>query len=261
MADIVEQVSADAVSRLRRSSGEVANELREAYNDFFQILHERVINDPDMFSAMDGTPSIFKGSGLSTNSWKAVTPKWFDQKEKAQKAGSFRALNFYHGVTESMIGAGFSRRSRKGRFKKRRSRLSFDMFIQSLAMNSAQNVSDVFGPLKIAYSIERPDKGKVQLTMVDDAVKVIRQWKPKGSGFAKAIDGTIIKTSITAFPKVAGLTSERSVINYMIKKTGHKEQWVKVLGNGETEIRAILLPLINWYLKSQFILLMEERFG
>lgn len=262
-ASLREQVAAEAVKRLKGTSGEVAQELREAYDDFFQILHEYVLNDPTLNAADDDTPRLFQNSGISTPKWQGVSPQWFKQKEKAAAAGDSRALNFYHGVTESMVGSAFARRTRKGRFKKRRSTLSFDQYIQSLAMSRGQAVQGFFGPMKLAYSLTRPDGGKVSLKQIDDVIIEIRQFKPKGRGQVIPIDGTVIHTTITAFPKVDRMIDERSVIAHMMRTGGNREQWVKVVGGtGDNyRIRAIILPLINWYVKRKFIDLLEERFG
>lgn len=261
-ASVREQIAADAVKRLKGTSGEVAGELQEAYNDFFQILHEYVLNDPTLNAADDDSPRLFRNSGVGMPKWEAVSPRWFQQKEKAAAAGDSRALTFYHGVTESMIGAGFGRRTRKGRFKKRRTNVSFDQYIQSLAMSQGEAVQGFFGPMKVAYSLTRPDGGKVSLKQVDDAITEIRQFKPKGRGQAFAIDGTTVKTTITAFPKVDRILDERSAIAHMMQTGGHREQWVKVVGSTKSNyrIRAIILPLINWYVKRKFIDLLEERF-
>lgn len=260
-ASLREQVAAEAVKRLKGTSGEVAQELQEAYNDFFQILHERVLNDPTLNAADDDSPRLFQNSGVGMPKWEAVTPQWFKQKQKASAAGDSRALNFYHGVTESAIGAGFGRRTRKGRFKKRRTNISFDQYIQSLAMSQGEAVQGFFGPMKVAYSLTRPDGGKVSLKQIDDVITEIRQFNRKGR-FAMALDGTVIKTTITAFPKMDRMIDERSVIAHMMRTGGNREQWVKVVGGTRDNyrIRAIILPLINWYVKRRFIDLLEERF-
>lgn len=252
-----EKVAADAVKRLRRTSVEVAQELRESYSDFFQVMHERVLNSSNMDASSASLPAIFKGSEIAMRPWHAVTPKWYDQKFKAYGGGDFRATEFYHGLTESLTQ---TRRTRKGRFKKKRTSLSLDQFIQSLAMSGESAVSGFFGPMKVAYDLVRPDKGVVHLTQIDDAVSVIRQWAPNGR-FTSAIDGTIIRTTITAFPKLVGIQNEEMLLQLMESVSGHREQWVKIRGSkGVNRIRAVILPLVNWYMKRNFHLLLEERF-
>ncbi len=252
-----EQVAADAVKRLRQTSKEVAEELRGSYSDFFQVLHERVLNSASMDAARAGLPAIFKGSEIAMRPWHAVTPRWHDQKSKAYEAGDFRALDFYHGVTDALVQ---TRRNRRGQFKKKRSNLSLDQFIQSLAMGGETVVSGFFGPMKIAYEVSRPDKGVVHLTQINDAVSVIRQWAPNNR-FTSSIDGTVIKTTITAFPKLLGINNEAMLLTLMESVSGHREQWVKIRGSkGVNRIRAVILPLVNWYMKRNFHLLLEERF-
>lgn len=262
-ASLREQISAEAVRRLKGTSGEVLGELQESYNDFFQILHEYILNDPTLNAADDATPRLFANSGIGTPNWQAVEPQWFKQKERAARSGDSRSLNYYHGLTNSMVGAGFGRRTRKGRFKKRRSTLSFDQYIQSLAMSQGEAVQGFFGPMKVAYALTRPDGGKVSVKQLDDVIKEIRQFKPKGRGQVLPIDGTVIHTTVTAFPKVDRIIDERSVIAHMMRTGGYREQWVKVVGSTRSNyrIRAIILPLINWYVKRKFIDLLEERFG
>ena len=262
-ATIQERITADAVKRLQKTTEEVAVELKDSYSDFFQVLHRSVLNDPAMNAADSGTPAIFQGAGIPMRPWHAVTPRWFIQKEKAAKQGGFRSLNFYHGVTDSLV---VSRRTRKGRFKKKRSNLSFDQFIQSLAMGGEEVTQGFFGPMKIAYSLVRPDKGEVKITQLNDAIVQIRQRRLTGQGnksvFAGPLDNTIIRTTITAFPRIEGMLDEKRLVDYMARISGHPEQWQKVTGTGRSNwrIRPIILPLVNWYMKANFRLLLEERF-
>lgn len=246
------------MKRLRQTSNEVARELRESYSDFFQVMHERVLNSPDMDASSAGVPAIFKGSGIAVRPWHAVSDRWYTQKFKAYGNGDSRATNFYQGLTNSLIE---TRRTRKGRFKKKRTNLSLDQFVQSLAMGGESVVSGFFGPMKVAYEVSRPDKGVVHLTQIGDAVSVIRQWAPNGR-FTSALDGTIIKTTITAFPKLVGVQNEEQLLRLMESVSGYRDQWVKIRGSkGSNRIRAVILPLVNWYMKRNFHLLMEERFG
>ena len=121
-----------------------------------------------------------------------------------------------------------------------------------------------FGPMKLAYSLKRPDGGKVTLKTLDDAVTVLRQHRPstrgEGQVFASAIDGTIVTAVVTAFPKLTEGWDENSLIAYMNSQSSGSEekQWFKE-GQG-AHLRPILVPLIAYYTQYLFQLILKDRF-
>lgn len=260
-----EQVTKDALKKAESLTREVTSELNDSYGDFFHNLSTYVLNDKGANAADSYLPRIFSTSGVAMPKWKAVSPRWFEQKEKAAKKGDPQALQFYHGVTTAAVQA---TRDRKGRFKKRsaRSRFPFSLYIQSLEMGGLETVEGLFGKMKVNYSVIRPDKGVVKLQNLDGAIKVIQQRRPTGQGnksvIAGFLDGTVIRTEITAFPSLAGLNNEKQIVQKLAVITGDKDQWRKVTGTGKPNhpVRPVILPLINWYLKVNFRLMLEERF-
>jgi len=260
-----EQVTAFAVGRLKKTSSVAAQDVREVYGDFFQTMHERVLNDPAISDGNSAAlPSLFRNSGIAMRPWHALSDRWMAQKERvAEKSGDLSSYAFYKGITSALAGTTFSGKGKKRKGGKKRSSLSLDMFIQSLAMGGNETVEGFFGPVKLAYSLERPDKGKTQIVTLDSAITTVRQWKPKGSGtgFIKAMDGTVLTVTITAFPNVEGMLNDRALIGYMISKSGYKEQWFKLVGGSRNNrMRPVLLPLINWYAKVKLKQTIEGSF-
>lgn len=258
---VVEEISADAVKRVKATSVKLAKELGDSYGDFFDRLHEDVLNDDSIsFALAPALPSFFVG-----RKWPRVSDQWFKQKEKAKKAGDAKALYFYHGVTKALSSKKKGpTRNRKGQFAKPRSKVSFDQFIASLAKGGKAVTNNFFGPLSVEYSITRPDKGTVRLLQLDNAVTQIRQWKGKGYGAGGGfpIDGTTIRTTFIAFPKADKFLTEKSLVEYLVRVGGAPEQWVKVFGGGRraSRIRGIILPLINWYARVEFKLILKDAF-
>lgn len=264
-ADISQRVSADAVEKLKGVSDTISQQLRERYNDFFQVMHDDVLNSPDISANLGkAMPRIFEKSGIRVARWRPITDRWFMEKERAVKAGDPKAINFYHGITDALIykAGNFKRGRHRGR---RKASLSFERFINSIASRKAEAVEDFFGPMKLAYSLSRPDKGKVQVVQVNDTIKIIRQWAgsgPKKGKFTRSLDGTVIKLTVTAFPKLTGIATEAALVAHMMAEDGNKAQWVKIAGSkGPAQIRMILLPLVNWYMQSEFERIIRKNFS
>lgn len=264
-----EQIAASAVREVRSRSGEVAKELQDSYDDFFNILHA-VINSPGASDAgQDGTASIPSGAGVpkiaqgTIARWHEVSDRWYGEKFKARNLGYAEALGFYHGVTEAyakMRAKG--KRRRKFTSNRKRSNTSFDKYLQALALGGRQEVEHFFGPMQVAYELIRPDGGHVKVTQIDNLVTKIFQQNSKGR-IAIAMDGTIIRTTITAFPALSAVGQEEDLWKFLGKQGGaeEKRQWVKTSGGRNGRPRPLVAPLIKWYMDKNFRNVIEERFA
>ncbi len=256
-----EQISAAAVKQVKATSGEVVEELKESYADFFNNLYA-VINSPGVADASGaGSPSLL-GESLST-SWREVSDRWWNEKFKARNLGYSEALGFYHGITEAYAKMRAHARANGGRKRKftsnkKRSNTSLDKYLQALSMGGMKEVEHFFGPMKVAYEVIRPDGGAVKVDQIYGLVTKIFQQDPRTKRIATAIDGTIIRTTITAFPNLAGVTDESSLWKFMGKQGGalEKQQWVKTSGG-----RPLVAPLIKWYMDKNFRYIIQERFA
>lgn len=246
-AQVSKELTEDVAKQIKSTTQNAMNEIKEVYNDFFDILSSEVVNS-GLSAADDGTPAIFKEGGLKNKPWQGVTPKWFDQKERNQNP---QGRNFYVGLTYGVIRSTSRYKSRRRPTGgKTRTGLSFGQFIEILGFSGQPTVEQFFGPMQIAWSFSRPDGGKVTAASIEGVVTKLTN-RNKAGKFASFLDGTTITAEITAFSKVAGKLTEKSILGYLIATGGHKQQWFKVTGGGQ-HYRAIITPLIAWYTQHEF---------
>lgn len=242
-----EEVATDTLKDLELSAAKLMSELLVSYNDFFLELQEAFL-DKGLFGDEMGNPPIFGviPNGKLTSPWKKLTPMWMSRKNSAFNSGDSAALDFYRGITTSLVSRGLKSRTQKSLYQ----------YVDALASDKSSTMK-FFGGMGLKFYLTRPDGKQYELTSAGQLKTYMFQGRDERGRLGARLDKVRLTAQITAFPLLEGLMVSQDKPDMLVdaflgkQDPGNSKQWDKFMGQDSSH-RAAIMPLIEWYLKVKF---------
>lgn len=238
---------------VKEISEEIKDDIREEYDYFFGTMVREIIG-------AFYTPAILTAYAT----WDPLSDKWAHYKRT-----EMHYVGLSNGQTRSRsLGrtstSGASRDATKSAPRGRVKVGSFVSYIE--ALNAAGTTERFFGPVAISYDFISYDPHIRFYPKNKEGVLVKTDVRKKGKYFK--YDGSAVSMGayITAFGNLKGVQfDEWHIVDYIIKKIDpeHEKQWVKInsrfgIGRTRRPIRAIITPLVKYYMDTKFPRIVER---
>lgn len=249
------------VEAIKQFSQELSEDIQADYDSFFEELYG--ILSPGVTS----TPSRLLQNMGGEAPWRNLSRSWNERK------GDNKGL-FYKGLTDRMYKAKVNARDKRKRGAKGRlpnKPTSFMDFLKKKSDRSAAEVKRLFGPLEISYMLQGAGmKTPVDINQKGNVISSIGRITTRNSKgqFIPRLGNVQLEANIMAFPYIKKVQdfSEWYVVDYLARKdAGNRAQWRKVNSRvtpkgGIRPMRAIITPLISWFLTTKFRQNFQGRF-
>ncbi|WCD44154.1 hypothetical protein Lumi_015 [Xylophilus phage Lumi] len=251
------------VDTIRANIEEVAKGIQEDYDDFFAELFRILFTGSgDSMVGRGRMPARFQGMTGEDGDWKPLSSSWEERKETQDSN-----YGFYYGLTDALNKSrNATRELRKARKqkvgRKVADKTSFRKFLEKKSGNSAAQVKKLFGPLQIEYFLTaKGRKSPIDIRQKGNIITEIGRITAHGDKgrLIPNMGNVYLEAQITAFSKLKAVDwlSEEYVAQYLYDKDfGNQAQWRKVgsqtTPHGVRPIRAIISPMIRWYVEKQF---------
>lgn len=237
------------------------DDMERIYYRFFHIISQELM---DIDGDEDTTPPRLVGHMGANPQWQRLTDDWQERKLKAD------AYDLYYNGLTDMLGSpvkaklGAARQGAKRDKKFSRSAKTmvepFDRFMKKLGRDP-NAVDRILGRVSVTYSFGAPN---VTMRRVQNGNQ-LRQIMTQGAKgrFTQMPRAFVMDAEISAFDKLKGVDfDEWHVVDFILKRLdpANEHQWVKInsrygFGKGKKgkrgprPIRAIISPMINWFIQ------------
>ena len=215
----------------------IRSALEKESDHFFAYIRDYV-----MLTMSGSTPTMLRGY----TSWKPLTRKWINYKLRhskrvrkgkvvvggVEKIGASNADKHYRGITGKL-----------------------NVYIKQLAASG--NSNRILGTPLVRMTLGGGSESEVVVdkrVITKQGKVLLMGYRSDGKyGFITPKAGAPSIT-VKAFPNLQNLPSdESSLTQWLGVQTGREEEWVKIYGtHNNRPIRAIILPMIKWYIEKGF---------